>query len=163
MNAQGASFLAKCTPELAAELLQARECLAGLVPRGFELVYDNYNALVFGFSPTERARDAVLSVAGHPKWVTLFFLKGAALRDPDALLKGSGRTVRSIGLSSPATLQTAAVRALIAQELAAYSPAFRAAPPLRTVVKSVSVKQRPRRPAGSAAKASKPRKVVSAE
>ncbi len=117
MNAQVASFLAKYTPELAAELLQARECLAGLVPRGFELVYDNYSALVFGFSPTERARDAVLPVAGYPKWVTLFFLKGAALRDPDALLKGSGSTVRSIRLSSAATLQTAAVRALIARRL----------------------------------------------
>ncbi len=68
------SFVSKYTPEIAAQLRRVRAKLRALFPRGYELVYDNYNALVFGFSPTERASDALVSVAGYPKWVTLFFL-----------------------------------------------------------------------------------------
>jgi hypothetical protein len=49
------------------------------VPDSVELVYDNYNALVVGFGPTERAAEAVLSIALYPRGVTLFFLQGARL------------------------------------------------------------------------------------
>jgi hypothetical protein len=118
-----------------------------LVPRGFELVYDNYNALVFGFSATDRTSDAVLSIAGYPNWVTLFFLKGASLADPKGLLEGSGGRVRSIRLASPDDLSRPDIRVLIADALAVNSVAFSRAAPLVTIVKSVSARQRPRRPA----------------
>jgi hypothetical protein len=59
-----AGFLAKYTPEIAGQLREARKHLAKHFPRGFELVYDNYNALVFAYAPTERASDAILSIAG---------------------------------------------------------------------------------------------------
>ena len=140
-------FLAKYSPKLAIELQAARRGLAEFVPRGYELIYDNYNALVFGFGPTERASDAVLSVAGYPNWVTLFFLKGAALPDPDGLLQGKGSKVRSIRLESPDVLQSKVVAALIKRALAKHAAAFENAPRLRSVIKSVSATQRPRRPA----------------
>ena len=52
------------------------------LPRAVELVYDNYNALVIGFGPTERASDAIFSIAVYPRWVSLFFLtwSGALIR-----------------------------------------------------------------------------------
>src|SRR5439155_3149680 len=78
-----AAFLAKYTPEM-------RERLPGAI----ELVYDNYNALVIGFGPTDRASDAIFSIALYPRWVRLFFLYGAKLRDPKKLLKGVGKIVR---------------------------------------------------------------------
>src|SRR3954471_13377690 len=90
------SFLAKFTPAIRAEFQAARAQMRALFPRGYELVYDNYNALVFGFSPTERSPDAFVSVTGYPRWVTLFFLRGADLTDPHGLLEGSGAQVRSI-------------------------------------------------------------------
>ena len=71
------SFLAKYSPTLAGELRAARLRLRSLFPRGHELVYDNYNALVFGFAPTNRTAHGFLSVVGYPKWVTLFLLKAA--------------------------------------------------------------------------------------
>ena len=40
----------------------ARAKLRKLLPGAIEMVYDNYNALVIGFSPTERPSDAVLSL-----------------------------------------------------------------------------------------------------
>ena len=99
-------FLGKYAPAVEAQLHDARTRLRALFPRGFELVYDNYNALVFGISPTERTSDAFLSVAGYPKWITLFFLHGKDLSDPHSLLEGQGKQVRSIRLAKPTDINT---------------------------------------------------------
>ena len=141
-----ASFLAKYTPEIAEQLRATRAKLRAMFPRGYELVYDNYNALVFGISPSEQTSDAVMSIAGYPKWVSLFFLDGAGLSDPKGLLQGSGSHVRSIRLASADDLESPDVQALIAEAVRPHAAAFEAAPPLTTIVKSVSKKQRPRRP-----------------
>ena len=138
-------FLAKYDPAIAAQLKACRKKIRALVPRGFEMVYDNYNGLVFGFSPTERPSDALLSIVGYPRWVGLAFLQGASVADPDGLLQGAGRQVRGLRLRSPKDLDEPKVRALIARALAPEAEAFTAAPPLRTILKSVSAKQRPRR------------------
>ena len=94
------------------------------VPGGTEFVYDNYNALVFGYGPTERPSEAVLSLALMPRWVTLCFLKGAKIADPKKLLKGSGNIVRNMHLSSPAHLDDPDVERLIEAAIAAASPGF---------------------------------------
>ncbi|HEX4961674.1 MAG TPA: DUF1801 domain-containing protein [Thermoanaerobaculia bacterium] len=143
---QIAAFLAKYTPEIAASLQACRTKLHALFPRGYELVYDNYNALVFGFAPSERTSEAVLSIAGYPRWLTLFFLKGTTLDDPEALLQGGGAQVRGIQLGSPEDIDKPAVRALIDQARKPIEAELAAAPPLSSIVKSVSAKQRPRRP-----------------
>jgi hypothetical protein len=144
-EAEIATFLAKYSPEIAAQLRGARAKLQARFPRGCELVYDNYNALVFCFGPTDRASNAILSVAGYPRWITLFFAKGRTLADPAGLLQGEGSIIRSIRLGSPDDLDRPEVLALIAQAIHPQLPALEAAPPLRTLVKSISAKQRPRR------------------
>ena len=106
-------FIAKYSPEIATQLREARARLRALFPRGFELVFDNYNALVFGISPTEKASGAFISIAGYPRWVTLFLLHGSELRDPTGLLEGSGKQVRSIRLKTAADVNTPAVESLI--------------------------------------------------
>src|SRR5438445_580212 len=151
IESQVAVFLGKYTPVVEAQLREVRSRLRALFPRGFELVYDNYNALVFGISPTERTSDVFLSVAGYPKWVTLFFLHGDGLRDPSGLLEGQGKQVRSIRLQATADIDTPEVQVLIAQAVLPYGSALLAAPSLTTVIKSVSAKQRPRRPASARA------------
>lgn len=147
VDAQTAKFLGKYSPAVATTLREARTRLSVWFPRGFELVYDNYNALVFGISPSGRTADAFVSVAGYPKWVTLFFLQGANLPDPHGLLEGEGKQVRSIRLPNYTDMEKPAVRELIAQATLPYEAALAAAPPLSTIIKSVSAKQRPRRPA----------------
>jgi hypothetical protein len=139
-------FLARYSPAVETHLREARARLRASFPRGFELVYDNYNALVFAISPTERTADAFISVAGYPKWVTLFFLHGIDLQDPNRLLAGQGKRVRSIRLENPAEIDSPEVQALIAQAVLRYTPAFLAAPTLATIVKAVVASQRPRRP-----------------
>jgi hypothetical protein len=146
-ESQISAFLGKYTPTIEGQLGDARARLRALFPRGYELVYDNYNALVFGISPTEHASDALISVAGYPKWVTLFFLWGANLPDPNGLLEGQGKRVRSIRLKHPADLGSPAIAELISLAVVPHQAAFLVAPSLTTLIKSVSAKQRPRRPA----------------
>ena len=144
---QIAGFLAKFSPAIQKEARAARRKLRALMPSATELVYDNYNALVFAFAPGERASEAILSIALYPKWITLFFLRGKALDDPEKLLQGAGATVRSVRLDGGAAdLSRAPVLALIRQAVA------RAKVPLpktgrgKTVIRAAVKKQRPRRP-----------------
>ena len=137
-----ATFLARYSPPIAATAKRALTKLRALIPGAVELVYDNYNALVIGFSPTERASDAIVSIALYPKWVTLFFLHGKSLRDPHKLLKGSGARVRHIVLESADDVDRPEIRDLIARSVKAPMP-----PRRRMIIKSISKKQRPRRPA----------------
>ena len=145
------SFVAEYTPAIAAQLRDARQRLRAHFPRGVEMVFDNYNALVFGIGPTDRTRESFISIAGYPKWVTLFFLNGADLDDPQGLLEGDGKQVRGIRLKTPADLDAPAVAALIAQAVAPHREALAAAPPLSTVIKMEVARQRPRRPASAKA------------
>jgi len=138
-------FLAKYSPAIESQLKDARRRLRNFFPRGFELVFDNYNALVFGMSATETASDAFISIAGYPKWVTLFFLRGTKLNDPEGLLEGNGKQVRSIRLATPADLNKAEVESLIKQAIRPHESKLDTAPTLTTIVKTVSTKQRPRR------------------
>src|SRR5271165_4255234 len=140
-------FLAKFTPEVEGTARQALRKMRARLPGAIELVYDNYNALAIGFSPTERASDAIFSIALYPRWVSLFFLiSGTKLRDPECYLQGSGNRVRHVVLENAATLDDPAVLDLMAQALEMSPKQIDAAQPGRMIIKSISAKQRPRRP-----------------
>jgi len=150
---QIASFLSKYTPEMFASGKAARARMRERVPGGVEFVYDNYNSLVFGFGPSERPSEAVLSLALMPRWVTLCFLNGAALPDPKKILRGSGKTVRNVRLQSTEDLDDPYISDLIERAIDAASPPFASANTApRTVIKSISAKQRPRRPSSKRVK-----------
>jgi len=138
--------MARYDADVISVAIDARARLRRRMPAAHELVYDNYTALVIGFGPTERASDAVLSLALYPRWVTLFFLFGATLPDPLGLLKGSGKQVRSIRLETASIVDTPGVRALIDAALAEADPPMPLRSRGRVIIKSVSAKQRTRRP-----------------
>lgn len=143
---QLAGFIAKFEPEMAALIRAARAKMRRRIPRALELVYDNYNFFVIGYGPSERAGEAIFSLAAQASGLNLCFLQGARLPDPDRLLGGSGNVVRSIRLVTADTLDRPQVAALIAVAL---ERAKAPIPPLgrhRLIIKSVSAKQRPRRP-----------------
>lgn len=139
-------FAAKYDPAIAALLSDCRRRLHRLIPRGHELVYDNYNALVCGFGPSLKASEAVVSLAAYPRWVTLFFLQGALLPDPHGLLQGSGSRVRSIRLRAVEDLDMPEIADLFSHALGTCAESFAAAPAMTTTIKSVSTQQRARRP-----------------
>lgn len=151
---QLASFLAKFTPEIAALAEEILQKMRHRYPTALELVYDNYNALAIGFGPSERASEAIFSIALFPKWISLFFLQGAGLPDPDNKLLGSGNLARHIRLPSASTLDEPSVRTLMREAVAGAAKGFDPAGSHRLIIKSVSAKQRPRRPAEKAPRAS---------
>ena len=139
-------FIDNYTSEVAAQARAVLGRLRARIPGAVLLIYDNYNALAIGFSSTDRTSDGVLSIALYPRWVTLFFLRGVQLADPHGLLSGSGSHVHHIRLSGPEDLNDPRWDALIAAALGQSSPPFDAARPQRLIIKSVSGKQKPRRP-----------------
>jgi hypothetical protein len=112
---QVAAFIAKFDPAIAKLVRAARTLLRKRYPTAIEIVYDNYNALAIGYSSTERTSDVLFSLAVYARGVNL-----SVLNQPDV---------------------KALMRAAVTQ----------ADPPLplrgrgRTIIKSISAKQRPRR------------------
>ena len=144
-EAQIEGFIDKFSDAVAAEIRAARAEMRRRLPGAVELVYDNYNALAIGYGASDKLDDVVFSIACFPRWVRLFFYHGADLDDPQGLLDGEGAQVRSLRLSTLDVLDELPVRALMDQALARSTPID----PSRTsysVVKSISAKQRPRRP-----------------
>jgi hypothetical protein len=150
-QAQLDSFLAKYDPDVATFARRALAKMRKLVPGAVEMVYDNYNWLVIGFSPTERPSEAIFSLVLPPGRATLCFLQGAGLPDPAKRLQGSGNVVRNIRLYNADepdahVLDDPEVLALINVALNRAKVPMPAGARRKLIIKSVSAKQRPRRP-----------------
>jgi hypothetical protein len=143
---QLAGFLKKYDPAVAAVARGALARLRRRLPGAMELVYDNYNALAIGFGPSQRASEAIFSIALYPRWVTLFFLHGVRLADPRKILKGSGKRVRHIVLRAAADIGSKDIEALISASLKLAGQPIDRRQRRQLIIKSVSAKQRPRRP-----------------
>jgi len=146
-EAQLASFIAKFKPEIGALAKKVRAAMRKRFPTALELVYDNYNTLAIGLAPTEKTSEAIFSIALYPNWVSLFFLQGKRLPDPRMILKGSGKVVRYVVLPSPDALNDPAIDALLREATKRARVDFDPTVKHRLIIKSVSAKQRPRRPA----------------
>ncbi len=152
-------FIDKFTPEMAAHIRAARARMRRRLPGATELVYDNYNFFVIGYGPSERPSEAIFSLAAQATGLSLCFLRGAGLPDPQGLLRGSGNVVRNLPLPNLALFDDPAVEALIAAAVARAPVPMPSGGVHKLVIRSVSAKQRPRRPATSArGSAAAPRK-----
>lgn len=142
---QLAAFVGKFDPEIARLVRATRRLLRTRFHTGVELVYDNYNALAIGWGPTERASDVIVSLAVYASGVNLYFMQGARLADPSGILQGAGRQGRFVRLVTPADVSTPEIdRLLTAATLLARTP-MPTTGRVRTIIKSVSARQRPRR------------------
>ena len=138
-------FIAKFDPAHQKLIRAVRKSLRRRFPTGTELVYDNYNFFVIGYSPTERPSEAIVSMFAAANGVGMCFIRGKGLPDPKKLLRGSGNQTRSIRLESPAVLAQPEVEALIDAAVNQSKTPFRATGRGKLVIRSVSAKQRPRR------------------
>ena len=138
-------FIEKFELAMTQRIRAVRATLRKRFPTGIELVYDNYNFFVIGYSTTERPSDCIVSLAANSKGVGLSFYYGADLPDPHGILEGSGTQNRFVRLvEGAATLKDPRVEELIR---AAVDNAKTPLPKAKgyTVVRSISAKQRPRR------------------
>lgn len=142
---QLAGFINKFDPKVAKHICACRARMRKLLPTAIELAYDNYNFFVIGYSASERASDAILSIAAAANGVGLAFLHGASLSDPEKLLQGSGKQNQFIRLPSLAPLSSPDVVELIRAAVAQAKTPLPATGGGYLVIKSISAKQRPRR------------------
>jgi Domain of unknown function (DU1801) len=138
-------FIRKFDPTDQWLIRAVRRALRKRFPTANELVYDNYNFFVIGYSPTDRPSDAIVSMAARANSLSLCFIHGASLPDPRKVLLGSGNQTRFIRVESATALERPEVEALIAAAIARAKARLPPAGRGKLIVRSVSAKQRPRR------------------
>lgn len=142
---QLAGFIDKFTPEMATAIRAARAALRKRLPTANELVYDNYNFFVIGYSSTLRPSDCFAQLVADAHGVRLAFYYGSTLPDPAGILLGGGNQNRFIRLASARELGKPEVEALIRAAIAQGKAPLPATGRGTLVIRSVSAKQRPRR------------------
>jgi hypothetical protein len=145
-RAQLDEFIGRYSPGVAEPARAAFAVMRRRLPAAHVLVYDNYNALAIGFAITERSSDIVFSLTLYPRWLSLFFAKGRGLPDPHKRLQGGGSTIRHVVLESARTLDEVPIRELMNQALRRAGTTLSEGKRGALIIKSISAKQRPRRP-----------------
>jgi hypothetical protein len=130
--------------------LWLREFVWNLYPDCNELIYDNYNALAVGWSPTDRVGHTFCNIAvGRSTGNVHFgFYWGSQIADPEKILWGNGKQYRYILVASPVEFPKAYIKKLMK---AAYANSLAKVKDQNqimsgaTIIKSVSqVKRRPK-------------------
>ncbi|HEX5168967.1 MAG TPA: hypothetical protein VFW11_07320 [Cyclobacteriaceae bacterium] len=95
-------FLKPFPQEIHEVVLWLREFVWDLYPTSNELIYDNYNALAFGWSPTDKVGHVFCSIAvGRTSYNIHFgFYWGSQIKDPKKILLGGGKQYRYILVKS---------------------------------------------------------------
>jgi len=141
-------FLEPFSDDITDLVMWLRDFAWDLCPNANELIYDNYNAVAFGWSPTEKLGHTICSIAvgRSSKNVHVGFYWGNEISDPDKILLGEGNQYRYILVTDQKTFPKAYISKLVKQ---AYANALtKVKDPKQivsgqTIVKSISDKKRP--------------------
>ena len=140
-------FLKPFGDEITERVMRLREFVWDLYPNANELIYDNYNALAFGWSPTDRQGHTFCSIAvgRTSKNVHFGFYWGSEIADPEKKLIGEGNQYRYILVPDlkefPKTYIKKLVKEAYANSLAKVKDEKQIKHGL-TITKSVSAKKR---------------------
>jgi hypothetical protein len=139
-------FLKPFPEQVRENALWLRDFVWGLYPDSNELIYDNYNAVAFGWSPSDKLGDTFCSIAvGRTSHNVHFgFYRGSKLRDPEKKLIGEGNQYRYILVPDIKKFPKSYIKKLM-KDAYAYSLAkMKAGNTVHgaTIVKSVSAKKR---------------------
>jgi hypothetical protein len=140
-------FLKPFGDEIRERALWLRELVCDLYPESNELIYDNYNALAFGWSLTDGVGHTFCSVAvGRSSYNVHFgFYWGSELSDPKKMLLGEGNQYRYILVKDKKVFPKAYITKLVKEAYANSLEKVKDKKQLRqglTIVKSISKKKR---------------------
>jgi len=109
-------FLKPFSAKIKATVLELREFVWDLYPQTNELIYDNYNALAFGWSPTDKVAHTFCSIAigRTSKNIHFGFYWGSDLKDPKKILLGEGNQYRYVLVSDLKNFPSAYIKTLMA-------------------------------------------------
>ena len=140
-------FLLPYPDKVKAAALWLRDFVWELYPDANELIYDNYNAVAFGWSPTDKAGDVFCSIAVFSDHVNFGFNRGVDIDDPGNMLLGDGSQYRYIKVKDKEDFHEWYMKQLLED---AYQNSISRIKPVKnsvkgeTIVKSISpVKKRP--------------------
>ncbi|MES1217316.1 MAG: hypothetical protein ABUT20_17515 [Bacteroidota bacterium] len=115
-------FLKPFPDDIKEMALWLREFVWDLYPDSNELIYDNYNAVAFGWSPTDRVGHTFCSIAvGRSSGNLHFgFYWGSKIADPEKKLIGEGNQYRYILVTDKKSFPAQYMKKLL-KEAYAYS------------------------------------------
>ncbi|MDB4919081.1 DUF1801 domain-containing protein [Mucilaginibacter sp.] len=140
-------FMLPYPDSVKAAALWLREFVWDLYPETNELIYDNYNAVAFGWSPTDKAGDVFCSIAICSDHVNFGFNRGVDFSDPQKILIGNGTQYRYLRVRDKEDFPEEYIKQLLES---AYENSISRQKPVKkitkgeTIVKSVSpIRKRP--------------------
>ena len=113
-------FLEPFGDEITGLVLWLREFVWDMYPKTNELIYDNYNALAFGWSPTDRVGHSFCSIAvgRTSKNVHFGFYWGSEIADPEKKLIGQGNQYRYLLVKDKSSFPKTYIRKLVKEAYA---------------------------------------------
>jgi Domain of unknown function (DU1801) len=113
-------FLKPFSKDVQELALWLREFVWDLYPSCNELIYDNYNAVAFGWSPTDRVGHTFCSIAvgRSTNNVHFGFYWGSEIADPKKILLGQGNQYRYILVTSKDEFPNAYIKKLLKEAYA---------------------------------------------
>ncbi|SMD38371.1 hypothetical protein SAMN04488029_3771 [Reichenbachiella faecimaris] len=110
-------FLEPFSADTKETVLWLRGYVWDLYPQANELIYDNYNAMTFGWSPTDKVGHTFCSIAIYRtnQNIHFGFYWGSEISDPDKLLIGQGKQYRYILVDQIESFPQAYIKTLIAE------------------------------------------------
>jgi hypothetical protein len=147
-------FLKPFSKDIQVIVLKLRDFVWDLYPQTNELIYDNYNAVAFGWTPTQKVSHTFCSIAigRSSKNIHFGFYWGTKIKDPKKILLGQGNQYRYILVNDYQTFPANYIRNLVAD---AYAYSLSLVKDKKeivnglTVTKSISDKKRESVPPGT--------------
>ena len=141
-------FLKPFPDDVRERALWLREFVWGLYPSSNELIYDNYNAVAVGWSPTDRVGHIFCSIATgrSSNNVHFGFYWGSQIADPKKILLGEGNQYRYILVKDLDDFPKAYIKKLLREAYAHSLAKVKDKKQLMqgaTITKSISAKKRP--------------------
>ena len=128
-------------------VMRLREFAWELCPNTNELIYDNYNAVAFGWSPTDKVGHTICSIAvgRSSKNVHFGFYWGSEISDPEKKLIGQGNQYRYLLVKSISEFPKTYIKKLLKEAHANSLAKVKDKSEIvqgKTITKSISVKKR---------------------
>lgn len=103
-------------PSQRAAMQRLREIILEVDPAACEVVRLGDRAATYGVGP-KKMSEGYAYIMPFAAWVNLGFYKGTDLPDPEGLLEGTGSTLRHVKIRSLGTVESPALRELLAAAL----------------------------------------------
>ncbi len=147
-------FLKPFDKEITERVIWLRDFVWDLYPNANELIYDNYNALAVGWSPTDRVGHTFCSIAvgRTSKNVHFGFYWGSEIADPEKKLIGEGNQYRYLLVNKISDFPKTYIKKLLKEAYANSLAKVKDPKQMMqgaTITKSISDKKREKKPAAA--------------